>query len=127
MPEPLTDEGAGRAALQIVVSPDDFNGARAALAARAKGTRHPATGTIARKAVAPQAPQPVVLQPPPGQTRLPIGAAAAGSGVGVGAPPIAAVGSLLALALAMILLASFSLDLAAWRSTLLAFRLEHPD
>jgi hypothetical protein len=65
---------------------------------------------------------------PPAPTRPPIGGAAAGGGgFSSPAPPIAALFAALALSLTTILLARLSLDLASWRSTLLASRLEHPD
>jgi hypothetical protein len=65
---------------------------------------------------------------PPAQRRLPIGGATAGGGGGLGsaAPHVAAVFAALALALATILLGRVSLDLASWRSTLLASLLERP-
>jgi hypothetical protein len=64
----------------------------------------------------------------PVQTRLPLGGAtaASGGGVGSGAPSVVAEFEALALALAMILLGRLSLDRAAWRSALLALRLEQP-
>jgi hypothetical protein len=65
---------------------------------------------------------------PPAQTRVPLGGATAGAGGGLGspAPPAAVVVAALVLSLAATLLARFSLDLASWRATLLASRLEHP-
>jgi hypothetical protein len=65
---------------------------------------------------------------PPAQTRLPIGGATAGGGGGAGsaAPHAGAMFVALALSLATILLGRVSLDLASWRSTLLASRLERP-
>jgi hypothetical protein len=73
-------------------------------------------------------PIPHVLSPPPVQKRPPVGgtAAAAGGGTASVAPSVVAEFEALALALAMILLARSSLDLAIWRSTLFASRLEHP-
>ena len=80
-----------------------------------------------RAAMAPPIPQ--ALSPAPTvQTRLPVGGAAAASGGGVGsvASSVVAEFEALALALATILLARFSLDHAMWPSALLASRLEHP-
>jgi hypothetical protein len=74
-------------------------------------------------------PIPQALSPaPPVQTRLPVGGAAAATGGGIGsvAPSVVAEFEALALALATMLLARFSLDHAAWRSILLASRLERP-
>jgi hypothetical protein len=85
--------------------------------------------SVGRRAAAPPAtPAEATLSAPPEQTRLPIGGGTAGGGGGVGsvAPPVAAWLATLALSLATILLARFSLYLPCWRSTELTLRLENP-
>ena len=92
-----------------------------------EGSPKPPSVARTRAAMAPPIPQ--ALSPAPTvQTRLPVGGAAAASGGGVGsvAPSVVADLEALALALATILLARFSLAHATWRSTLLASRLERP-
>ena len=92
-----------------------------------EGSPKPPSVARPRAAMAPPIPQ--ALSPAPTvQTRLPVGGAAAASGGGVGsvAPSVVADLEALALALATILLARFSLAHATWRSTLLASRLERP-
>lgn len=66
--------------------------------------------------------------PPPVRTRLPVGgtAAATGGGIASAAPSVVAEFQALALALATLLLARFSLDRATWRSRSFVSRLEHP-
>jgi hypothetical protein len=90
----------------------------------------PASVARPRAGTPPPIPQ-ALSSAPPVQTRLPVGgAAAAGGGGGVAsvAPSVLVAFEALALALALatILLARFSLDLAMWRSTMLGSRLEHP-
>jgi hypothetical protein len=110
----------------------DFGTVTATFAATVISAVHPAKPdpAVQRQVAAPQPiPQLVPDAPPPSRTAPPIGggAAAAGSGgLGSAAPPAAPGLSALALVLATILLARFSLDLARWRSTLLASRLERP-
>jgi len=91
--------------------------------------RPPRAPTVRRSGAAPRPiPQLALRGPLPAQTLLPIGGASAASsgGFGSAAPPVMAALEGLSLALATILLAGFSLDLAPWRSTLLASRLERP-
>jgi hypothetical protein len=92
-------------------------------------SRKPAS--VARPGAGTPRPVPQALSSAPTvQTRLPVGGAAAAGGGGVAsvAPSVLVAFEALALALALatILLARFSLDLATWRSTMLGSRLEHP-
>lgn len=98
----------------------------AAVARRLKLSPKPAVGPRAEPQLMPEV---VPYAPPPAQTRLPIGGATAGSSGGLGSPgpDVVAAFEVLALAFATFVLARFSLDLAPWRSTLLASPLEHPD
>jgi hypothetical protein len=89
----------------------------------------PRPRSVARPGVGTPPPIPdVISSPPPVQTRLPVGgtAAAGGGGIGSAAPSVVAEFEALALAVAALLLARFSLDHATWRSRLFASRLEHP-
>jgi hypothetical protein len=110
----------------------DFGTASASFAATVLSVLHPSkpASAVQRQVAAPRPiPQVVPDAPPPARTAPPIGggAAAAGAGgVGSFAPPAAPAFAAFALVLATILLARFSLDLARWRSTLLASRLERP-
>jgi len=84
---------------------------------------------VARRGVGMPPPIPhVTSSPPPFQTRLPVGgtAAAAGGGIASAAPSVLAEFEALALALATLLFARFSVDHATWRLRLSASRLEHP-
>jgi hypothetical protein len=110
----------------------DFGTATASFGATVVSVVHsskPAAG-VQRRVSAPQPiPQLVPDAPPPARTAPPIGggaAAAGGGGLGSSAPPAAPAFTAHALVLATIRLARFSLDLARWRSTLLASRLERP-
>ena len=134
---PLPPAGGGLTAAILggspAVDPADLGTTITSLAATAVGAKHaskppPAGGRpAAAKRLVPAAVQYAPVSAP---TALPVGggAAAAGSGgIGSGAPPVAPAFTALALlALATILLARFSLDLASWRSTLLPSRLERP-
>jgi len=51
----------------------------------------------------------------------------ASGGIGSSVPPVVAPMRALALMFAMLVLGRLSLDLAPWRSTVFASRLEHPD
>jgi hypothetical protein len=105
------------------------SGSTSVAAAPRRPEQTPKPPSVARSRAAAPPPTPQALSPaPPAQTRLPVGGAAAAGGGGVGsvAPSVMAEFEALALALATILLARFSLDRAMWRSTLLASRLEHP-
>jgi hypothetical protein len=121
---------AGTGPLHLLGSPDDLGTTKATKAAgsrRLERSLTPAT-PVSRRALSPRSTPEVALYAPPPQTRLPIGGAAAGGsgGLGSAAPPVAAVFAALALSLATIFFARFSLDLAPWRSTLLASRLGRP-
>ena len=87
----------------------------------------PASVARPRAGTPPPIPQ-ALSSAPPVQTRLPVGGAAAAGGGGVAsvAPSVLVAFEAFALALATILLARFSLDLAMWRSTMLGSRLERP-
>ncbi len=110
----------------------DFARATASFAGYVPSAVHPSKPDpgVQRRVAAPRPIAQVVPDaPPPARTAPPIGggAAAAGSGgIGSVAPPVAPAFTLLAFVLVTILLARFSLDLARWRSTLLASRLERP-
>ncbi|MBV9944246.1 MAG: hypothetical protein JO262_19110 [Solirubrobacterales bacterium] len=101
------------------------------------GATAPTTGrsfktalAVHRRVAMPRRIPPVVPYAPPStKSPLPIGggAAAAGSGgFGSAAPPVAPAFTAFVLALAMILLARFCLDLSSWRSRLLPSGLERP-
>jgi hypothetical protein len=115
--------------LQLLASPNDVGTAKASKAAPARRLERsfrpapPVSPRAARRSMST-----VAAYAAPPQTRLPIGGASAGGsgGLGSAASPVAAVFGALGLALATILLARFSLDLASWRSTLLASGLERP-
>jgi hypothetical protein len=84
---------------------------------------------VHRRAGEPQRVSTVVPDVPvPAQSQPPLGSATAGSGGGLGAPASAGATAFLVLVMSVSILAlrRFSLDLAPWRSTLLASRLEHP-
>ena len=115
---------------QILAGDTDLErGSASVAAAPRRPEQSPKPPSVARSRAAVAPPTPQALSPaPPVQTRLPVGGAAAATGGGIGsvAPSVVADFEPLALALAAILLARFSLDRAMWRSTLLASRLEHP-
>ena len=115
---------------QILAGDTDLeSGSTSVAAAPRRPEQSPKPPSVARSRAAAPPPTPQALSPaPPVQTRLPVGGAAAATGGGIGsvAPSVVAEFEALALALATILLARFSLDRAMWRSTLLASRLEHP-
>ena len=114
--------------LVLAVDADLERGPASAAAAPRRPQALPKPPPVARmRAATPPIPQ-LLRSAPPVQTRLPLGGAAAASGGGVGsvAPSVVAEFEALAIALATVLLARFSLDRAAWRSALLASRLEHP-
>ena len=115
---------------QILAGDTDLErGSASVAAAPRRPEQSPKPPSVARSRAAVAPPTPQALSPaPPVQTRLPVGGAAAATGGGIGsvAPSVVADFEPLALALATILLARFSLDRAMWRSTLLASRLEHP-
>ena len=102
--------------------------ARARVAAVARRLKLSPKAAAGARVTAPTAmPEVLPYAPPPAQTRLPIGGASAGGGIGSPAPPVLAAFAVLALAFLTAVLGRFSLDMASWRSTLLASRLEHPD
>lgn len=105
----------------------DLGSANAAADSRQSGSVTPARIARTRAAASPPIPQ-VPASVPPVPARLPLGGAAAASGGAVGAvaPPAVAEVDALALVLAAVLLARFSLDRVAWRSALLVSRLDRP-
>ena len=112
---------------RVIAAGADLESGSASVAAAPRRPEEPPSVARPHAAMAPAMPQ--ALSPASTvQTRLPVGGAAAASGGGVGsvAPSVVADLQALALALATILLARFSLAHAAWRSTLLASRLERP-
>jgi hypothetical protein len=114
--------------LVLAVDADLERGPASAAATPRRPQELPKPPSVARpRAATPPIPQ-VLRLAPPVQTRPPVGGAAGASGGGVGsiAPSVVADFEPLAIALATILLARFSLDRAARRSALLASRLERP-
>ena len=122
--------GSATGSPQILAGDTDLeSGSTSVAAAPRRPEQSPKPPSVGRSRAAAPPPTPQALSPASTvQTRLPVGGAAAATGGGVGsvAPSVVAEFEPLALALAMILLARFSLDRAMWRSTLLASRLEHP-
>ncbi|MFZ0379222.1 MAG: hypothetical protein WAL38_15445, partial [Solirubrobacteraceae bacterium] len=111
---------------RVIAAGADLESGSASVTAAPRRPEEPRSVARPHAAMAPAMPQ--VLSPAPTvQTRLPVGGAAAASGGGGSvAPSVVADLQALALALATIFLARFSLDHAAWRSILLASRLERP-
>ncbi|MBV8928183.1 MAG: hypothetical protein JO152_03550 [Mycobacteriaceae bacterium] len=132
--QPVARLSSHTAAAGWLQDPPSFTDFVIATARKASAARHlerssRAAAPGSRRIVASRSTPEAASVAPPAQRRLPIGgptAAGASGGLGSAAPPVAAVFAALALSLATILLARFSLDLARWRSTLLTSRLEHP-
>ena len=118
--------GSAMGSPRVIAAGADLESGSASVTAAPRRPEKPPSVARPRAATAPAMPQ--ALSPAPTvQTRLPVGGAAAASGGGGSvAPSVVADLQALALALATIFLARFSLDHAAWRSILLASRLERP-
>ena len=119
--------GSAMGSPRVIAAGADLESGSASVTAAPRRPEEPPAVARPHAAMAPPIPQ--ALSPaPPVQTRLPVGGAAAATGGGIGsvAPSVVAEFEALALALATMLLARFSLDHAAWRSILLASRLERP-
>ena len=111
---------------RVIAAGADLESGSASVTAAPRRPEEPRSVARPHAAMAPAMPQ--ALSPASTvQTRLPVGGAAAASGGGGSvAPSVVAEFEALAVALATILLVRFSHDRAAWRSILLASRLERP-